>query len=254
MTQNLYGRSLVAVKAAARQHPDPAADRGLIELVNAARAGDNRAWSGLIDRFGGTVRNIARSYRLQPADVDDVVQITWARLYEHIDRLREPAAVAGWLATTTRRESMRALQTRTREHLTDDPQVRDRGDLDGLESSLLIAERRAALADAVATLPDHQRRLMMVLLTSPPLDYQQISALLDMPVGSIGPTRSRALSRLARHPRLDALQRDQRVGLTSHERPSTCPRRPARSDPAPPPGAATERGAPRLRGGYRSAP
>jgi RNA polymerase sigma factor (sigma-70 family) len=184
------------------------ADRWLIELVKAARVGDDRAWACLIDRFDGTVRNIARSYRLQPADIDDVVQITWARLYEHIDRLREPAAVAGWLATTTRRESMRALQIRTREHLTDDPQVHDRGDPGSLDSSLLAAERRAVLADAVAALPDHQRRLMIVLLTSPPLDYQQISALLDIPVGSIGPTRSRSLSRLSRHPRLGALHRD----------------------------------------------
>jgi RNA polymerase sigma factor (sigma-70 family) len=184
------------------------ADRGVIELVKAARVGDDRAWACLIDRFDGTVRNIARSYRLQPADIDDVVQITWARLYEHIDRLTEPAAVAGWLATTTRRESMRALQIRTREHLTDDPQVHDRGDLDSLDSSLLAAERRAVLADAVAALPDRQRRLIMVLLTSPPLDYRQISALLDIPVGSIGPTRSRSLSRLSRHPRLGALHRD----------------------------------------------
>jgi RNA polymerase sigma factor (sigma-70 family) len=161
-----------------------AADRELIELAKAARVGDDRAWARLVDRFDGPVRNIAASYRLQPADIDDVVQFTWTRLYEHIDRLREPAAVAGWLATTTRRESVRALQIRTREHLTDDPQVHDRGDLASLESSLLAAERRAVLADAVAALPDHQRRLMMVLLTSPPLDYQQISVLLDIPVAA----------------------------------------------------------------------
>jgi RNA polymerase sigma factor (sigma-70 family) len=184
------------------------ADLGLTELVDAARAGDHRAWTGLVDRFDGMLRSVARSYRLQPADIDDVVQIAWARLYDHIDRLREPAAVAGWLATTTRRETMRALQSRTREHLTDDPPAHDPADVERLDSNLLTAERRAALADAVVDLPHHQRRLMMVLLARPALDYRQISALLSIPVGSIGPTRSRSLSRLSRHPRLRAVRRD----------------------------------------------
>lgn len=188
------------------------AEHALGELVDAARRGDDRAWSCLVDRFGGTVRAVARSYRLQPADVEDVVQIAWARLHEHIDRLREPAAVAGWLVTTTRREAMRTLQIRTREHLTDDPQVHDPAGRDGLDSDLLTAERRAALAEAVGALPHRQRRLMTVLLTNPPLDYEQISALLSIPIGSIGPTRSRSLARLSRHPRLRAVHRDQSSG------------------------------------------
>lgn len=184
-------------------------DRGVTQLIERARAGDNRAWSCLIDRFDGTVRSIARSYRLQPSDIDDVVQATWTRLYEHIDRLREPAAVSGWLATTTRRESMRALQVHTRERLTDDAQLFDQPALPGEpETSLFRRERRAAVACAVAALPHHQRRIIMVLLTGASHDYRQISALLGVPIGSIGPTRSRALARLARHPRLRAVHDD----------------------------------------------
>jgi RNA polymerase sigma factor (sigma-70 family) len=185
-----------------------AAERAVGELVEAARRGDDRAWTCLVDRFDGTVRAVARSYRLQPADVEDVVQVTWARLHEQIDRLREPAAVAGWLVTTARREAMRTLQICTREHLTDDPQAHDPAGPDGLDSDLLTAERRAALAEAVGALPHRQRRLMLVLLTNPALDYEQISALLSIPIGSIGPTRSRSLSRLSRHPRLRAVHDD----------------------------------------------
>jgi RNA polymerase sigma factor (sigma-70 family) len=185
-----------------------AGERGLAELVIAARAGDDCAWTSLIDRFDGMLRNIARSYRLQPIDIDDVLQITWTHLYEHINRLRDPAAVASWLVTTTRRAAMRALQIRSREHLTDDPQADDRSHLDGLHTTMETAERRAALVDAVAGLPHHQRRLIMLLLVSPSLDYQQISTLLSIPVGGIGPTRSRSLSRLSLHPRLRALHAD----------------------------------------------
>ena len=97
------------------------ADRELVSLVRASRAGDSAAWTQLVERFTPTLRRIARSYRLQPSDVDDVVQATWLRLFAHIEQLRDPAAVAGWLATTTRRECLRVLQGHVREHLTDDP-------------------------------------------------------------------------------------------------------------------------------------
>jgi RNA polymerase sigma factor (sigma-70 family) len=180
-------------------------DQALSELVTAARAGDNAAWARLIDRFDSTLRSIARSYRLQPIDVDDVVQMTWARLYEHIDQLRQPAAIAGWLTTTTRRHAMAILQIPTKEHLTDNPQRETLAAPDNPQTSLLEAERYVTLADAIATLPQNQRRLMTVLLANPTLHYQHISALLHIPTGSIGPTRARALTRLSRHPRLHAL-------------------------------------------------
>ena len=66
------------------------------------------------------LRSVARSYRLSPQDADDAVQATWIKLYEHIDRIRDHDAIAGWLATTIRREALRLLQTHVREVLTDD--------------------------------------------------------------------------------------------------------------------------------------
>ncbi|HEX8159316.1 MAG TPA: sigma-70 family RNA polymerase sigma factor [Solirubrobacteraceae bacterium] len=210
-TSATYLRCIEQQRASAPPRPPSCQRRGddaLSDLVTAARAGDNAAWARLIDRFDSTLRSIARSYRLQPSDIDEVVQMTWARLYEHIDRLRQPNAIAGWLATTARRHAMAILQIPTREHLTDNPQSDDLADPEDPQTSLLRAERYAALADAMDALPEHQRRLMVVLLANPMLDYQQISALLHVPIGSIGPTRARSLTRLSRHPRLRALHDD----------------------------------------------
>ena len=205
---NAPQRSLRAVPRDGAPSRSPQPDPELVKLVLAARAGDNRAWTALISRFDRTLRSIARSYGLTPADVDDAVQATWLDLFQDISRVREPATIAGWLATVTRRKAMRLLQVRVREHLTDDPGVSDRPDPHGPETSALEGERRAVLARALATLPERHRRLMILLLTQPTLDYRHISDRLAMPIGSIGPIRARSLARLSRHPELHALRED----------------------------------------------
>jgi RNA polymerase sigma factor (sigma-70 family) len=173
-------------------------------LVQALRVNDDVAWRQLIVRFERMLRSIARSYRLNNADVDDVVQTVWVRLHEHVGRLREPDALAGWLATTARRESLRLLQAGTREHVTDDAALFDGAELERPESEVLAAERHDILLRALGTLPAHQRRLM-VLLTTEPVDYRAVSVTLDMPIGSIGPTRARSVARLQDNPELQAL-------------------------------------------------
>jgi RNA polymerase sigma factor (sigma-70 family) len=178
------------------------ADREVVELVRAARAGDDRAWEDLYERFSPMLRGIARSYRLSPSDVDDVLQSSWLRLFNHIDRVREPTAIAGWLATTTRHECLRLLQLPLRECPTADPDLGARSESFEPERELLAADRRMVLGRALATLPERHRKLMTLLVAQPDNDYEQLSAILAMPVGSIGPIRARSLARLRRHPEL----------------------------------------------------
>ncbi len=191
--------------AAVASRPRPSSDEDLAALVHAARAGDARAWTRLVERFDPTLRRIARSYRLAPADVDDAVQTTWLELVERIAVVREPAAIAGWLATVTRRNALRGRQRATREQLTDDPDAGSRQDADGPEERVLEAERRDVLASAIGALPERNRRLVTVLLAQPELDYRRLGTQLSMPPGSIGPSRARAFAQLARDPHLRAV-------------------------------------------------
>ena len=79
----------------------------LVRVVAEARAGSGEAWETLVERFGGMVAAIARRCRLREADVAEVCQTTWLRLVENLDRIEQPERLGGWLATTSRRESLR---------------------------------------------------------------------------------------------------------------------------------------------------
>jgi RNA polymerase sigma factor (sigma-70 family) len=193
-------RSIAPARAPRRGAPG--ADETLAELLHTARTGDDRAWERLHERFAPMLRGIARSYRLSASDVDDVVQTTWLQLFNHIDRLRQPAAVAGWLATTARRECLRLLQAPLRERLSDDPDLGEGSDLADPETELMSSELRVALGRALASLPERHRRLMTMLVAQPAMPYQELSTALSMPVGSIGPIRARSLVRLRRDPQL----------------------------------------------------
>jgi len=170
----------------------------LTALVGAAADHDDEAWNELVRRFAGLVAGTVRRYRLSAADAQDVSQFVWLRLIEHLGTLRVPEALPGWLATTTRHECERHLRVRGRS-VTIDPillEPFERGDDLAVDDSLLAAERRRALLEGLAELTGHQRDLLLMLSADPPYAYAEISQTLNIPVGSIGPTRSRILARL----------------------------------------------------------
>lgn len=178
------------------------ADVAVAGLAQDAAAGDERAWRDLVARFEPLLRGIARGYRLDPADVEDVVQVTWFRAFRSLDRLNEPAAVGAWLATTARREAMRTLQRGVRELPADDPHTFEEPDAETPEAATLELERLRALRAAVRRLPGRQGELLGAMLKRPGASYGELSSELDMPLGSIGPTRERALGTLRKDPAL----------------------------------------------------
>jgi RNA polymerase sigma factor (sigma-70 family) len=183
-------------------------DSVVINLVASARDGDVRAWDTLVERYAPLIWSICRKYRLGPADADDVGQSVWLHLVDQLDKIREPAALAGWLATTTRRECGRLVRAAHGPHAVvcalDAENMADER-ADAVEQEVLAAERHAALREAVTQLPPDCQRLVAMLTADPPLPYAEISATLAMPIGSIGPTRSRCLDRIRRHPSIAAL-------------------------------------------------
>lgn len=165
-------------------------------LLARAAQGDQRAWNELVDEHSRLLWAVARSFRLDAADANDVVQTTWLRLLEHLDRIEDPSRLVGWLVTTARREAMRVLRRSGRERPVVEDTVLDRPD-DGppVDSRILQDERNRALWDAFSRLNEKCRQLLRVAVTHPQA-YDEISDALGMPIGSIGPTRRRCLTQL----------------------------------------------------------
>jgi RNA polymerase sigma factor (sigma-70 family) len=166
--------------------------------VRLARTGDPDAWSEIVRSFEDMLRAVVRGHRLSSADAADVVQTTWLRLAENIDRLQDPARVGAWLATTARRECLRIRRKLARELPAENPPEPRRGGVAPVDRRLLQADRNAALWSAFARLCPRDQRLLRMLTADPQPSYEQIGKALAMPIGSIGPTRGRALQRLRR--------------------------------------------------------
>lgn len=190
--------------------------RPVLDLVPAAAAGDQAAWDAIVERYAGLVVAVARGYRLSSSDLADVSQTVWLRLVENLDSLRDPRALPGWLVTTTRNECVRALRVQRRT-VPVDPAEGDAllgGEVaPDVDDRLLDAERREALREGLASLPPHCQSLLTLLVADPPLSYDEISRRLEMPRGSIGPTRGRCLGKLRQCPALAALL-EREAGVT----------------------------------------
>lgn len=166
-------------------------------LLAEARRGDQAAWDAIVSEFSSLLWSITRAFRLQPLDAGDVVQMTWLRLVENLERIADPEALPAWLATTVRRECLQLLRRPDRQRVVSHAEPADLADpAPPVDHMLLADERDAALWRRVAELGETCVRLLKVLMATPPPSYLAVAAALDMPVGSIGPTRQRCLRRL----------------------------------------------------------
>lgn len=181
------------------------------ELVEAAAGGDRAAWAEIVVRYGDLVRATVARYRMQQADAADAVQNTWLRAVERIGTVREPERLGGWLATTAGRECLAVLRRSRRELPVDAFVEHVAWTGAGPETRVLRAERDQAVDAAVAELPARRRQLVDTIFRGQETDYAHVSRVLDMPLGSIGPTRGRALLELRGRMRRDGFGPDDLV-------------------------------------------
>jgi RNA polymerase sigma factor (sigma-70 family) len=183
-------------------------DLSVAALVARARDGDQQAWNGIVDRYAPLIWAICRRYQLGRPDADDVAQSVWLKLVDQLAMIRDPAALPGWIATTTRRECGRLVSTARRREVLGYAQ--DVAEAPGAhpgaaETEILAAERNAALREGFRQLPRRCQELIGLLIADPPVPYAEISDKLGIPVGSIGPTRARCLQQLRRCPPVAAM-------------------------------------------------
>lgn len=171
------------------------------ELFLAAKAGDQEAWCTLVQRLTPRLFGVARGLGLGPSDAADVSQLAWLRLLSHLDDIREPERVGGWLMRTVRNEAIGHLRRAGRQVAM--PADSDELELDvvgqpDVDAGLLRDERETALVKAFARLPARCQVLLRLLMADRRANYNSVAGTLEMPIGSIGPTRRRCVDLLRR--------------------------------------------------------
>ncbi len=170
------------------------------DLIQACRKGDARAWERVLERYERLVYSIPLHYGLPGEDAADLVQITFTILLQSLDNLQENTHLAAWLSTVARRHTWRLLERRRREQAAPDEDLAEMEWVGGADEHPERWERLEWITAGLSRLGDRCRELLLALYFDPlEPTYEEVALRLAMPVGSIGPTRSRCLERLKRH-------------------------------------------------------
>ena len=152
---------------------------------------------GLVRVMTPVLWHVVRSYRLPQEAAEDVIQATWLALVRRRDSIEDAVAVGGWLTTTARREAWRVSTTISKAMPVEDEEIAFRLPKQrSAETEAVESDEAERLWQTVDSLPERCRRLLRIVAFENRPDYTVVAETLDMPVGSIGPTRGRCLAKL----------------------------------------------------------
>lgn len=176
-------------------------------LFERCRRGDASAWEELVQQYVRLVHSVPVRHGLAPDEVEDVAQDVFLALAKNLNQIENPDALPGWLSTTARRLSWRAVQKSRRESPVDEDalaavaearsNVLNISQMPTMSELLHGWERQEILAQGFQHLGERCRDLLsMIFLAPSEPSYDDISQALGISKGSIGPTRNRCLEKL----------------------------------------------------------
>ncbi len=176
------------------------------ELVAACRAGDEEAWSLLAARYQRLIYAIPRRAGLDEDAAADILQQTFLKLLENLQKIQQPAQIHAWLVTTARRETLHFLRQRKKAPQVsidaggenDESPTKEYAAAEPLADEILLEmERQHRVRTAVTNLDERCRNLVNLLFyRDAQIPYAEIARILGISEGSIGPTRARCLQKL----------------------------------------------------------
>ena len=182
--------------ASVRANQHRSADR-ITALMSAARQGSEDAVGEMVTEFSPLLWHVARAAGLSAGDAEDVLQTVWVRLLEHLDDIRTPSALGGWLVVTTKREAWRVRAAERKQIPADTDSFAVVPDQrPGSEEKAILDDQRRTLWAAIGQLSPRCQELLRIIAFVPRADYAAVAAKLGMRIGSIGPTRGRCLAKL----------------------------------------------------------
>jgi RNA polymerase sigma factor (sigma-70 family) len=161
------------------------------------RTGDDPALDDLVRMMSPVLWHVVRATGLDRETAEDVVQNTWLTMVRSADSVRDPQAITRWLCTAARREAWRVSKVSARTRPVDDDVLGARMPVQASpESEVVTGDERERLWQALSRLPERCQRLLRIVAWEPRPDYSSVAESLEMPIGSIGPTRRRCLDKL----------------------------------------------------------
>jgi RNA polymerase sigma factor (sigma-70 family) len=189
---------------AVTERSDPGAT--IEDLIGRAKAGEPTAWQKIIGQYGRLVTYAAMTTGLSRSDAADAAQLTWLRLWEHGQQIREPDRLAAWLVSTARREAIRLSTVASRYVLCADPSneyshgwSRAARDTDPLDRNY-----DGIVEQALGRLPGRYQTLLRLLSSDFEPSYSEVANVMHLPIGSIGPMRMRAIRMLEKTPEFNS--------------------------------------------------
>jgi RNA polymerase sigma factor (sigma-70 family) len=169
---------------------------------------DPAAWNELIRRFGRLLLHTARKVGLNDNDAAEAVQLAWIRLWERGHQIRDAESLPAWLTATVRRESLRVALSGRRYLLRADPTAEhgEQARTAATDVYPVDGDYEPLLEQALARLPPRHQQLIRLLMSDACPSYAEAAEMLDLPVGSIGPMRMRALHILRNAPELAGMR------------------------------------------------
>jgi RNA polymerase sigma factor (sigma-70 family) len=189
--------TLVTTKAEKKTHASWTDAR----LVSECLAGNEEAWSLLIEKYKALIYSIPVKYRLPPQEAADVFQATCAELLARLPELREPRALPKWLMQVAHHQCFRWKRQQQRLVSRDTEPGLPVPETPAIAESLVQqTQEEQLLREAMAALSPQCRRLVELLFfETHPRPYAEVAAELGLAVGSIGFTRQKCIERLRRH-------------------------------------------------------
>ena len=167
------------------------------DLIRACRSGNARAWERLLDKYERLVFSISLRYGLTTDDAADVTQITFTILLQNLNTLPDEIRLSSWLVTVARRRTWRLLARNRRETVNPDEDLAGNEALGGIVDDRERWERAEWIIQGLSMLDERCRQLLLALyFDAEQPSYADVADRLNMPIGSIGPTRARCLERM----------------------------------------------------------
>jgi len=167
------------------------------DLIRACRSGNARAWERLLDKYERLVFSISLRYGLTTDDAADVTQITFTILLQNLNTLPDEIRLSSWLVTVARRRTWRLLARNRRETVNPDEDLAGNEALGGIVDDRERWELGEWIIQGLSMLDERCRQLLLALyFDAEQPSYADVADRLNMPIGSIGPTRARCLERM----------------------------------------------------------